>query len=526
MQIKSETIVGIFIIVALAIFFYMSFFIGFLRFDHLKYHSYNVYFDDVSGLTKKADVKIAGVKVGWVDAITLVPDHDYQAKAKILVLKECVLHADAHAIVRQEGLLGTKYLEIVPGDPLMPQLNPGQTLAGPSTPPASVDDILHKVQDIAGSVQEITGAFEASVGGPEGRHQLKSMFQHFQDAAEHIAQAATMIDRTLSRNEESFNTIMQDVQGFAHELRESFPAIREWIDKMSTALDRDVARVADKLESTSVALEDAALHARDSFKSMGSVAEKLDEGKGILGKLINEEETYRDFKTTIAGLKSYVTKMDQIAIIMDGHSEFMYRPAEHMTFEDTKGYFDIRVHPNEDNFYLVQIMATQKGKIQRSIMTRKWYDENGIQLFPSELLAADVAIPELIGTIETTNRYLDQYKFGFQFGKIFKDVALRIGLFENTVGMGIDFDIPFGCENFRWVTTFEMFDFRGRDRLHDARPHLKWLNRVFFLRNIYMTFGADDFISRENANGFFGAGIRFGDDDLKYFLSQIGILVK
>jgi hypothetical protein len=43
------------------------------------------------------------------------------------------------------------------------------------------------------------------------------------------------------------------------------------------------------------------------------------------------------------------------------------------------------------------------------------------------------------------------------------------------------------------------------------------------MNNIYMTFGADDFISRRNANAFFGCGVRFGDDDIKYLASRIAI---
>jgi len=140
------------------------------------------------------------------------------------------------------------------------------------------------------------------------------------------------------------------------------------------------------------------------------------------------------------------------------------------------------------------------------------------------LIAIDYPIPELIGLIETVDRELDVYKFGFQFGKIYKDIAFRFGLFENTVGFGVDVDIPFGCPDLlRWVTTFEAFDFRGRDRINDERPHFKWINRVFLLRNIYFAFGADDFISKQNANGFFGGGIRFCDDDVKFLLSAVGI---
>jgi hypothetical protein len=44
---------------------------------------------------------------------------------------------------------------------------------------------------------------------------------------------------------------------------------------------------------------------------------------------------------------------------------------------------------------------------------------------------------------------------------------------------------------------------------------------MYFMRNIYFVFGADDFISKFNASGFFGAGLRFGDDDVKYLFSSI-----
>ena len=78
-------------------------------------------------------------------------------------------------------------------------------------------------------------------------------------------------------------------------------------------------------------------------------------------------------------------------------------------------------------------------------------------------------------------------------------------------------------KDLRWVTSFEVFDWRGRDRVNDERPHAKWLNKIYFMRNLYVAFGADDFISKENANPFFGAGIRFVDDDMKYFISRFGL---
>ncbi|MBT5346154.1 hypothetical protein HOK96_03860, partial [bacterium] len=90
--------------------------------------------------------------------------------------------------------------------------------------------------------------------------------------------------------------------------------------------------------------------------------------------------------------------------------------------------------------------------------------------------------------------------------------------FESTGGIGVDWEVPFKSDNIRWVTSLEAFDWYGTQRLDDRRPHLKWINRVYLFRNIYMTMGAEDFASKFNKNGFFGLGIRFGDDNLKYIL--------
>ena len=56
---------------ALAIFFYMTFNIGVFRLNRNEYIPYIVFFSDISGLQKKADVKIAGVRVGWVEGTEL-----------------------------------------------------------------------------------------------------------------------------------------------------------------------------------------------------------------------------------------------------------------------------------------------------------------------------------------------------------------------------------------------------------------------------------------------------------------------
>ena len=72
-------------------------------------------FNDISGLNVHAPVKIAGVKIGIVDQIELLPK-TYQAKVS-LVIDQALggLPIDSSVSVATEGLLGNKYLDITPG---------------------------------------------------------------------------------------------------------------------------------------------------------------------------------------------------------------------------------------------------------------------------------------------------------------------------------------------------------------------------------------------------------------------------
>ena len=86
MQGKIETRVGIFVLIALAVFGYMGFKIGAFRFDRAQYTKYVLYFRDISGLSRKAAIKISGVKVGWVEEIKLVSGVDAKAEAVVIFL--------------------------------------------------------------------------------------------------------------------------------------------------------------------------------------------------------------------------------------------------------------------------------------------------------------------------------------------------------------------------------------------------------------------------------------------------------
>ena len=71
-------------------------------------------FDHVDGLSTGTDVRIAGVRVGSIQAITLDPK-TFQADVVFSVQSDVQLTDDSSATVSTDGLLGGKYLAIAAG---------------------------------------------------------------------------------------------------------------------------------------------------------------------------------------------------------------------------------------------------------------------------------------------------------------------------------------------------------------------------------------------------------------------------
>ena len=77
-------------------------------------YALNALFSSVDGLQTGCDVRIGGVKVGQVADISIDPK-TYRALVKFNLSSKIKLSSDSVASVSSEGLLGSEYLELLPG---------------------------------------------------------------------------------------------------------------------------------------------------------------------------------------------------------------------------------------------------------------------------------------------------------------------------------------------------------------------------------------------------------------------------
>ena len=507
---RTETRVGIFVISAVLVFLYLSFNIGALRIDQKNYDTYISFFDETGGLDMKAAVKTSGVRIGYVESIYL--REGGKAEVHLKILKSYKLALNAYAMINQETLLGGKIVELDLGDFATGTLTPGTTLAMPGKTMTSVGDLIDQCRDIAQNVSDIAYSFKTVFSSREGRQQLESTLRNAADAAENIASVSEVADRVLTRKEAVISSALDNVDGTMRELRVNVPKVTHAIDTVAHDISARVVPTVEKAGPAFDSIDKAATAATGALNETKQVMEKVNNGAGIVGKLINnDDDTYDDLRKTVHGLKEYVHRMQSLQIYVDMHSETLFK------YSHSKGYLDLKIRPSHDYFYQIQVCSDDYGTIDRTVEDVVRRDANGDILSAATLdLGHQLKYAD---TVERVVRRKNTYSFGLQFCKRFDRLVLRAGLIEGVVGGAIDYYVPLNTDAVHWVTTLEIYDLQGIKRLNDNRMHVKWLNKIWFMKNLYTCFGIDDIVSRGSASPFAGFGLRFSDSDLKYFMS-------
>ena len=122
---KIEIIVGLFVLSGLIGIFFLAFRIGKSEFIGQKTYELTAVFNNLSGVSENARVEIAGVRVGSVETIEL--NEDFQAMVTLKLPEHLKLDDDTIAAVKTSGLIGDRFIELLPGGSGI-QLEPGDLI--------------------------------------------------------------------------------------------------------------------------------------------------------------------------------------------------------------------------------------------------------------------------------------------------------------------------------------------------------------------------------------------------------------
>lgn len=108
-----ETLVGFFVLIVAGSFLIFAYKVSDFSSKNSGYRL-TANFQNIDGIAKGADVKLAGIKIGFVDSLIL-EDNTYYAILNLNINEGIAIPKDSTAIVSTSGLLGGKYIRINPG---------------------------------------------------------------------------------------------------------------------------------------------------------------------------------------------------------------------------------------------------------------------------------------------------------------------------------------------------------------------------------------------------------------------------
>jgi phospholipid/cholesterol/gamma-HCH transport system substrate-binding protein len=250
--------VGVFVLLALATFLGLIYALGARARLFESRYTIHTEFTEVGGLVEGATVRLAGVQIGRVTAVTLLGQPGGKVRVDLTIARRFSDRVRKNSVARIEtqGLLGDKIVEITVGDTTAPPLAPGEVLV--SRDPADFSRIISSGAETAKNVAELATALRETA---DKVNQSKII----ENAAATVGKLGNVVDQ------------VEHGRGWAHTLLYEEPVA--------------LRRVNELIATTQTMID------------------RVEKGQGAVGVLVSPEGT--------ASAKRFVAAMDRISAMVE-----------------------------------------------------------------------------------------------------------------------------------------------------------------------------------------------------------------
>ena len=257
---------------------------------------YRVLMQDSGGLQAGDRVRLAGVSVGRIQHVDLLPGAEWPVTLSVAVKRGLDLKTDASARVATSGLLGASHLELIHGTQDADVLPAGGEIRG--TTVKGLEDTLAQLSELsemAVTLLDQTSSILETVSGELGPilGSLESLLS--EDNAEDVRHILANLRSTTEQTGPRVASLMERLDSISQQLEgglEGVPDLTATLDALvadvHAAFGPDGQRLARVLESAET--------------SLGSAGDALSIFGGNRGEI---EATLRDLRDTVANLKAF-----------------------------------------------------------------------------------------------------------------------------------------------------------------------------------------------------------------------------
>ena len=256
---------------------------------------FRTYFRNINGLTVGSPVWVAGVEVGNVRTISFV-NIDSMKRIEIMAMAQTtvwdILTTSSKVRIGSVGLIGDKYLELIPGVATDPILVEGAVIESIEDDVGAIfrksNEAIDNMNELSRSVQKLLSKINRGEGTLGRLAQDDSLYIRFNRVLE-----------ALSSNLRKFEG--QQDKAFAS------------IDRSARSIEKLTTAMTDTTGSVGRMIADSSLYVNltNTLDELHRVIAKIDEGKGSVGALVNDQELYGNTKDLVARLESLLSDIQK-----------------------------------------------------------------------------------------------------------------------------------------------------------------------------------------------------------------------
>ncbi len=254
------------------------------------------YFDQVSGLTVGSYIYMSGVKVGSVRGFKLVENKD-KVRVKLGFNPGMTVTKGAVAVLKSTGLLGGKaiYIRDGRGNQKVPE---GGTIPGVYES-GIVQTFTEEAESIAGDASETFNRINAIIAqvqeivDEENQRKINLLLTNLKEASQEIAVLLEQKRQELASSIEHANDFLAN------------------LDTLTTQNQAAIDSAITNFKQTMANLEEVSSELDKTTTRLNSILMKINEGKGTLGKLVNDSSLYTNIDSLASELEQLIENMNE-----------------------------------------------------------------------------------------------------------------------------------------------------------------------------------------------------------------------
>ena len=302
------------------------------------------------------------------------------------------------------------------------------------------------------------------------------------------------LDKLVAKNEKNINLLIENFKQTGAEFK-----------KTGEMLNEKLPTLIDKFQSVGIEFERTGKTINKKLPTILTKFEKLEDGiqgvvddnrKNLKSAIKNIDSAFKGIDKASVSVKSSFDKLDkylasttQSTLGVDFKTQYMQKDSYNKTF------FGLDYSPKPTRHYLVDIISTND------------YTDDG----------TNTNTPKTTKLHEKTKTLISA-----QYGKDIGNIRLRTGIIQSTGGIGVDYF----AFNKRLKLSLEAYDFNAHNDVRGDKTHLTTQLEYLMKKHIQIYTGYDNILNKDSRTIYFGVGVKFEDNDLKYLIGSSGSAIK